>query len=288
MEYGEYIDFDGVLANGGILAMSSAQGELRELGTFIGYFLILSFESAVFRRPGDENTRKGVIFYVDEFQKYANDGYNDLLTQGRSYRVSSVLATQTRAGIAANSQGQEGKNLIETVSSNCRNKVIYPGCSYEDASYYSKEFGEHKEKKERVSTSRSRALLTKYVPAQQNESVSTEEKDVADFKPDDIIYRPFGEAISVSVKNNTLQRPKVIKLKFIDYELKKRCDAYIAEEIRPRQINYVNEVYEDQHETINERKDVKIENPYGNDAALDLESEFKDDNGPFASLDDIM
>lgn len=288
MEYGEYIDFDGVLANGGILAMSSAQGELRELGTFIGYFLILSFESAVFRRPGDENTRKGVIFYVDEFQKYANDGYNDLLTQGRSYRVSSVLATQTRAGIAANSQGQEGKNLIETVSSNCRNKVIYPGCSYEDASYYSKEFGEHKEKKERVSTSRSRALLTKYVPAQQNESVSTEEKDVADFKPDDIIYRPFGEAISVSVKNNTLQRPKVIKLKFIDYELKKRCDAYIAEEIRPRQINYVNEVYEDQHEAINERKDVKIENPYGNDAALDLGSEFKDDNGPFASLDDIM
>ena len=143
-------------------------------------------------------------------------------------------------------------------------------------------------KKERISTSRNRALLTKYVPAQQNESVSTEEKDVADFKPDDIIYRPFGEAISVSVKNNTLQRPKVIKLKFIDYELKKRCDAYIAEEIRPRQINYVNEVYEDQHETINERKDVKIENPYGNDAALDLESEFKDDNGPFASLDDIM
>ena len=80
MEPGTFIDFEGVLNNGGVLAMSSAQGELRELGTFIGYFLILSFESAVFRRSGSEDDRRGCIFYVDEFQKYANEGYNDLLT----------------------------------------------------------------------------------------------------------------------------------------------------------------------------------------------------------------
>lgn len=243
MEPGTFIDFEGVLNNGGVLAMSSAQGELRELGTFIGYFLILSFESAVFRRSGSEDDRRGCIFYVDEFQKYANEGYNDLLTQGRSYRVSSVLATQTRAGIAANSPGQEGKNLIETVSSNCRNKIIYPGSSFEDASYYSKEFGEKKEKKQRISHSHNRSLAGKLSPANQNENISTEEKLVPKFTPTEIMKRPFGEAITYTVKYNSVQEPQVVKLRFINSKLKKKCDKYIKERIRPRQVNHIDDEY---------------------------------------------
>lgn len=263
MKQGEYIDFDGVLEKGGILAMSSAQGELRELGTFIGYFLILTFESAVFRRPGDENTRKGVIFYVDEFQKYANDGYNDLLTQGRSYRVSSVLATQTRAGIAANSSGQEGKNLIETVSSNCRNKIIYPGGSYEDANYYSKEFGDHLVTKERHGKSHAGGLMGGWNPSSTNVSTNIEETYEPYFRPSEIQQRSFGEAITQVVKFNTVQKPMVVKLKFIDYELKKKCDEYIKTQIRPRQINYENGEVE-KKKTLNQTADFKVEAPTDN------------------------
>ena len=246
LEYDEYLDFDRILEKGGILSMSSAQGELRELGSFIGYFLILSFESAVFRRPGDENTRKGVIFYVDEFQKYANDGYNDLLTQGRSYRVASVLATQTRAGIAANSSASEGKVLIDVVSSNCRNKIVYPGCSYEDAKYYSQEFGEVKEVKEKVSYSMKRGLFSKYDMSTQSESHSMDEKMTPLFYPTDIMQRPFGEAVCQVVRNNTVQKPCVVRLNFIPRELKTKVDAFIENEIRPMHINFkVDENEED-------------------------------------------
>lgn len=259
MNYEEYLDFDRILEKGGILSMSSAQGELRELGSFIGYFLILSFESAVFRRPGDENTRKGVIFYVDEFQKYANDGYNDLLTQGRSYRVASVLATQTRAGIASNSSASEGKVLIDTVSSNCRNKVIYPGCSYEDASYYSKEFGEKKVIQYKTSVSNKRSLFAKYDLANQSETTSQEEKFEPLFTPNDIMYRPFGEAVSVTVRNNTLQKPCVVKLNFLDNELKNKMDQFIEYNVRPLMVNFKNDDEEEEKGPLNKVENYEIE-----------------------------
>lgn len=275
LEYDEYLDFDRVLERGGVLAMSSAQGELRELGSFIGYFLILSFESAVFRRPGDENTRKGVIFYVDEFQKYANDGYSDLLTQGRSYRVASVLATQTRAGIAANSGANEGKVLIETVSSNCRNKIVYPGCSFEDAQYYSKEFGSFKEKKEKVSLSRDKGLLSRYNTSSQKESISTEEKDKPFFEPTEIMQRPFGEAVCQVVRNNSVQKPCVVKLKFIDRDLKNKVDKFLEINVRPQHVGfkYEEDEEEENKESLNHVANFKLDDIEG---IGDFEDEFKD------------
>ena len=63
-----------------------------------------------------------------------------MLTQGRSYRVASHLATQARAQIGMGS-GKDGKSFIELVSTNCRNKLIYPGISFTDAKFYSDEFG---------------------------------------------------------------------------------------------------------------------------------------------------
>ena len=254
MEPGEYLDFEGVLERGGVLAMSSAQGELRELGTFIGFFLILSFESAVFKRPGDENTRKGVIFYVDEFQKYANEGYNDLLTMGRSYRVASVLATQTREGIKANSPGTEGQTLLETVSSNCRNKIIYPGCSYNDASYYSKEFGEYKRIKEKKSYSKKRGAFSSLDMGSQSESTSSEEKMVPMFYPVEIQQRTFGEAVTQVVKYNTVQKPCAVKLQFIPKEVKAQLDNYIEVNIRTQALSY-------RMEDINTTSDYKVDNP---------------------------
>ena len=91
------MDFDEHLAKGGILCITTAQGKLRDLGRFLGYFVILNFQSSVFKREGNENTRKPHFLYIDEFQVYSNPGFADMLTQGRSYRVASHLATQNRA-----------------------------------------------------------------------------------------------------------------------------------------------------------------------------------------------
>ena len=229
----EYIDFERTLENGDVLVMASAQGALRDLGKILGMFLIQSFEAAVFRRPGNENTRKGCIFYVDEFQKYANKGYDDLLTQGRSYRVSSVLATQSRSGIAINS-GALGKVLTDLVSTNCRNKIIYPGCSFEDARYYSLEFGEKEVEIESTTINRGRGLFNRIDIADQRESYKKDTKLVPHFSPSEIIYKPFKSAVSSVVVNNTLQPPRTIQLDFLNQELQAKVRDIIATDITPR------------------------------------------------------
>lgn len=229
----DFIDFERVLEEGSILCMCSAQGALRDLGKTLGMFLIQSFEAAVFRRPGDEDTRRGVIFYVDEFQKYANKGYDDMLTQGRSYRVSSVLATQSRAAMSINS-GALGKVLTETVSGNARNKIIYPGCPFEDAQFYSKEFGEIEQETEKISISRGRTFWSKYDIGDQRESVSKEKKTKPLFTPTDIMNRPFGEAVARTMYHDSVQPAKVVKLSFIDKDLNKQVKEYIDKYIRPR------------------------------------------------------
>ena len=85
----EGINFDDALARGTVITIATAQGTLRDLGRYLGYFIILQLQASVFRRPGNEYTRKGNMLYIDEFQVYTNPGFADMLTQGRSYRVAS-------------------------------------------------------------------------------------------------------------------------------------------------------------------------------------------------------
>lgn len=62
------INFDDALERGTVITMATAQGTLRDLGRYLGYFIILQLQASVFRRPGDEDTRTGNMLYIDEFQ----------------------------------------------------------------------------------------------------------------------------------------------------------------------------------------------------------------------------
>jgi len=86
--------------------------------------------------------------YIDEFQKYANPGMSDILTQGRSYRVPTVLATQSREQITMGS-GKDGKAFLEVITSNARSVVAFPGISQNDAKFFSLSFGEETKIEER-------------------------------------------------------------------------------------------------------------------------------------------
>ena len=205
------IDFDKHLAEGGIICISTAQGTLRDLGKYLGYFIILQLQSAVFRRPGNENTRRAHMLYIDEFQTYSNPGFSDMLTQGRSYRVASHLATQARAQMAMGG-GKDGKNFVELVSTNARNIVLYPGCSKDDAEYYSKQFGEYEKTEVQVGKSyKTFNLFTGGLDklGHPTETVREAKKMTALFSPSDLIYRPFGEIVYCIIKKNSIQIPKV-------------------------------------------------------------------------------
>lgn len=210
------IDFGDIIENEKILAISTAQGTLRELSRYLGYFIILNYQSAVFRRPGDEDTRPHHFLYIDEFQSYANPGFGDMLTQGRSYRVASILATQNRALIGMNS-GRDGKSFTELVSTNARNLVLFPGGNGEDARYYSNEFGEYLKSQRQVSTSRNKYDILPFKSSK--ETVRVDERYEQSFSSSDLIYQPFGYVHYKIVQNNTLMPPGLGKISFIPKEL---------------------------------------------------------------------
>lgn len=220
------INFDESLREGYIVTMSTAQGALRDLGRFLGYFIILQLQASVFRRPGNENTRTHNMLYIDEFQVYSNPGFADMLTQGRSYRVASHLATQARDQIGMGS-GRDGKSFIALVSTNARNKIIYPGVSFDDAKYYSDEFGEF-ENVEYMQSTRGNTLWSTMFNTQTTKQEKKEMK--ARFSPTDIIDRPFGQITYRIIKKNSVTTPGVSKISYIPSEINDTLDKMIAED----------------------------------------------------------
>lgn len=226
------IDFEKHLEGGGILCVSTAQGALGgKLGSFLGYFLILQFQAAVFRRPGDENSRTPHALYIDEFQTYATPGFSDMLTQGRSYRVACVLATQARAQMAMGG-GADGRHFVDLVDANARNLVIFPGVNYDDAKYYSNQFGEIKKLERMKSISRKRFnLITGGMDrlGHPSESIREQMKSSALFSPTDITNHPFGEITYRLIQDNNIQRAKVGVVQFIPKELNEEIKRRLAQ-----------------------------------------------------------
>lgn len=230
------VNFDKHLMEGGIICISTAQGALRDLSKYLGYFIILSLQSSVFRRPGTEATRRAHFLYIDEFQTYSTPGFADMLTQGRAYRVGSILATQARAQMAMGG-GRDGKNFVELVSSNARNVVLFPGVNKDDAKYYSEQFGEFEKVEVMVGTSRKKfSLLTGGLESlgHPTEMVREQKKMTANFTTTDLIFgqevgHSFTEIVYSIIKNNSVQPAKVGKISYIPKELNKLLDTRIAE-----------------------------------------------------------
>lgn len=237
------IDFDEHLEKGGVICICTAQGMMRDLGKFLGYFIILQLQSAVFRRPGNEDNRRAHFLYIDEFQTYSTPGFSDMLTQGRSYRVASHLATQARAQIAMGG-GRDGKNFVELVSTNARNLIIFPGVSFVDAKYYSDQFGEHETVDVVKSESRKKFdLITGGLDrlGHPTESIREQKKMEALFSPTAIMKRPFGELTYSLIKYNSVQPAKVGVVQWLPKEYDRMLKDLIDTEIVPHEYRFQKE-----------------------------------------------
>lgn len=150
------LNFNEILANGDKIAISTNQSALKQsLSRYLGLFLMLQIQSAILSRPMPEDSRRPAMFYIDEFQTFANPNFEDVLTQGRSYHVGLILATQTRGLL----EEKAGSALVQNVSTNARTMITFPGGSSDDAEYFSKAFGGHKETDVRQSVSQSKGGL---------------------------------------------------------------------------------------------------------------------------------
>ena len=82
--------------NNKILLVNLSKGKLGDLNSkLLGIVFVMKFQAAAMARakiPEDE--RKDFTLYVDEFQNFATDSFETILSEARKYRLSLVLANQ--------------------------------------------------------------------------------------------------------------------------------------------------------------------------------------------------
>ena len=89
-------DFQDIMNNNKILLVNLSKGKLGDLNSkLLGIVFVMKFQAAAMARakiPEDEC--KDFTLYVDEFQNFATDSFETILSEARKYRLSLVLANQ--------------------------------------------------------------------------------------------------------------------------------------------------------------------------------------------------
>lgn len=198
----ESVRFEDHLANGGVVLINSALGELGNLSSVFGQFAIMTFQNAVFRRPGNQWTRRPHYSFIDELPEYLNPDFRRLLTLGRKYRNACTIAIQNISQLKVD--GYPG--LEETIMTNCRNKLIF-ACEHEaDAKKFSALFGTEKR------VTQTKMYDTHFgIKGVMADKVTQTEKEVPRFTPTQLMELPAYHFVARVVKNGRLQVPKLVE-----------------------------------------------------------------------------
>lgn len=241
------INFNDIVENEGKIFITTAQGALQNLNKYLGFFLMFSIQAAIMARSGNEETRKPCYWYLDEFQTYANSGLSTILQQGRSYRVSAILATQSRNAIKLG-LGNAGDAFLSVVNTNARSQILFPGLDPDDAKYYSFAYGDEKKTEIQKGVSRSRfefghGLKEMNYPTEQERYL---EKDMPRFTATKLTEKKFSEITYRRILDNNVTVAKDGISSFIDEklnnELQKIAELHISEQTRKR-LERENEIY---------------------------------------------
>jgi len=227
------VDFASILAEGKFLSISLAQGKLGALAKVLSSFLILTMERAVLNRPGDEWSRIPSFLYIDEAQVVINKGFNEILEQGRSYRISANLATQTLNELK---KGQDGDTFLSSVQANTRNKFLLAGLEYDDAKVFEERFGKKKDWVESYSESHQKFTFLSGQPlGNPTEGTKIQEMELPYMTADEIAYKPFGTLTVQLVEDKSLQRPVQGKANFLNKDENHRITMVVDEYNRRNQ-----------------------------------------------------
>ena len=134
------IDFDRAIAEGEITAVCAKRGDLGFADTrFFGMFFILSFQNAILRRPGTEETRIPHFLYIDEFANYICKQTEAMFTLFRKYRCGVIVTIQNLAQLEKKSVATKYRELV---LSNTKTKIVFGNTIQEDSDYWAREIGE--------------------------------------------------------------------------------------------------------------------------------------------------
>lgn len=170
----------------------------------MGYLIMTHFQSAIFERPGHDRNRRPHMVYINNFESFATPEIGDILSWGRAFRIALHLATDSINYITLGNSTdiKEINDFRDRVNANTRNKIVYPS-SCEDAVYYEDYFTNIFESFEKNEKSILSKLFNK----------TTIRYQVEDFSASAIINRDKGEFTAVTIENNSIKSPVVIRLK---------------------------------------------------------------------------
>ena len=124
-----------IMDQGKILLVNLSQGRLGEdNATLLGAMLITKIQLAAMSRVHiEEENRRDFYLYVDEFQNFATQSFNKILSEARKYRLNLILANQYVAQIPEDVQA--------AIFGNCGSMVSFVMGPH-DAETFAKEYGQ--------------------------------------------------------------------------------------------------------------------------------------------------
>ena len=89
-------NFPDIMNNKKILLVNLSKGKMGDLNSrLIGIIFVMKFQAAAMARASvPEEERQDFTLYVDEFQNFATDSFETILSEARKYRLSLVLGNQ--------------------------------------------------------------------------------------------------------------------------------------------------------------------------------------------------
>ena len=89
-------NFADIINNNKILLVNLSKGKMGDLNSkLLGIIFVMKFQAAAMARASiPEDQRKDFTLYVDEFQNFATDSFETILSEARKYRLSLVLGNQ--------------------------------------------------------------------------------------------------------------------------------------------------------------------------------------------------
>ena len=135
------INLADVLANGEVILFSSRANDIGGIAhKGFGKFFLWLFMIAVEGRPGNENSRCPYFLYIDDFNKYYDESFDDIFTQFRKYHVGTIFAIPSLASL-----GGAGSSVMQFLSANAPTKVTFGNCTPDEFSWWTKELGQRRE-----------------------------------------------------------------------------------------------------------------------------------------------
>lgn len=89
-------DIRDIMDNKKILLVNLSKGKMGELNSkLLGIIFVMKFQAAAMSRANvPEEQRQDFTLYVDEFQNFATDSFETILSEARKYRLTLVLGNQ--------------------------------------------------------------------------------------------------------------------------------------------------------------------------------------------------